>query len=110
MTQKKNELQSLITRPLLNRMLLGAGIGLAVILFFIAGTETQPDWPELWKVRPLIVTPLTGALGGLLFYFSSQLLPLLGIPRVLAYFLSFVGFVIVLWLGIVLGLDGTLWD
>ncbi|WP_051205284.1 hypothetical protein [Salinimicrobium xinjiangense] len=90
--------------------LLGAGIGLLLILFFITGAETQPHWPELWKIRPLIITPLAGALGGSLAYIATKLLTREGLNRIVAIILSFIGFLIALWLGIVLGLDGTLWD
>lgn len=110
MNQKLNLTENLTGKPFLNRVLLGAGIAFVLILAFVAGAETQPEWPEYWRIRPFIITPLAGAFGGMLFHFSSQLLPSVGIPKVIAYILSFIGFVIVLWLGFVLGLDGTLWD
>lgn len=95
---------------LLKGILTGAGIGLLVILFFITGAETQPHWPDLWKIRPLIITPLAGAFGGAFFYVSKTMLRREGLNSGLAIILSVIGFIIALWLGVVLGLDGTLWD
>lgn len=90
--------------------LIGAGIGFLVILLFITGAETESHWSDLWKVRPLIITPLAGALGGSVAYITTNLLKRAGLNGGIAIFISFIGFVIALWLGIVLGLDGTLWD
>lgn len=110
MTQKHNLFKRLFSKSLLYRALLGAGIALVLILVFIAGVETQPEWPEQWKIRPLIITPLVGAFGGMMSHLSIQLLIAIKIPKTVAYTLSFIGFVIILWLGTVLGLVGTLWD
>lgn len=89
---------------------IGAGIALIAILFFVVGAESQPHWPERWQMRPLILTPLAGAFGGGLFYFANKQLQRLGLNKVVALILCAVGYIVVLWLGIVLGLDGTLWD
>lgn len=90
--------------------LIGAGIGLLVISFFVFGVdEPHPEWGRYWQLRPLIVTPLAGAIGGAFFgfmkYKSSR-----GFNRALAIILSIVVFVIGLFMGVVLGLDGTMWD
>jgi len=95
---------------IIKAMLLGAGIGLFIILLFITGAETQPHWPNLWKVRPLIITPLAAALGGGLAYITTSILKRKGIHVITAVFISLIGFLIALWMGIVVGLDGTLWD
>jgi hypothetical protein len=93
------------------RMLLGAGIGLLLILFFLVGAgEPDPSWPKLWWVRPLLVVPAAGALGGLFYYIMDPLRSQGGWRTALAYILSLLVFLIVLWLGTVLGLAGTMWD
>lgn len=97
-------------RSLIKAMLIGGGIGLLIILFFITGTQTQPHWPELWKIRPLIITPLAAALGGGLAYITTCLHKRKGIHTIIAVIISLFGFMIALWMGIVVGLDGTLWD
>lgn len=101
---------SINKRSLLKATFIGAGIGLIIILFFITGAETQPHWPNLWKIRPLIITPLAAALGGAMAYTATKALRGIGLNGVLAILLSLIGFIVALWLGIVLGLDGTLWD
>ena len=93
------------------RMLQGAGIGLIVIAFFLVGArEPDPSWPKFWMIRPLLVVPAAGALGGLFYFNMDHLRFQGGLRTALAYILSLVVFLIVLWLGIILGLDGTMWD
>lgn len=111
MKQSKTSLAESFNRSsIVKGILIGAGTGLLVILFFITGVDTQPHWPDLWKIRPLIITPLAGALGGGFFYISNQLLRRKGLNGIAALILSIIGFVVALWLGVVLGLGGTLWD
>lgn len=102
--------ESMNRSSLLKAILIGAGVGLIVTLFFITGAVTQPHWPELWKIRPLIITPLAGAFGGAFFYISKRFLRREGINNIVAFIIGFLGFGVALWLGVVLGLDGILWD
>ena len=93
------------------RMLLGAAIGLVLISFFLLGAgEPDPEWPGLWWVRPLLVVPAAGALGGLFYYIMDPLRSQGGWRTALAYSVSLLVFLLVLWLGTVLGLAGTMWD
>lgn len=91
-------------------MLIGAGIGFFVILFFIVGGTPEPGWSTLWWIRPLLVVPAAGALAGLFNYNMDHLRAQGGWREVIAYVLSLVVLIVVLWLGIVLGLAGTMWD
>lgn len=92
-------------------MLQGAGIGLILISFFLLGAGgPDPDWPSLWMIKPLIMVPAAGALGGLFYYNMDHLRSQGGWRTALAYILSFIVYGIVLWLGTVLGLNGTMWD
>ncbi|MFB9864370.1 potassium transporter KefB [Rufibacter immobilis] len=111
MTQQKE-----LTNPALSMgafvkpMMIGAGIALLVISFFVFGVDApHPDWGKYWRVRPLIVTPLAGAMGGAFYTFmvyqSSR-----GFNRTLAILLSLIVYIVGLWLGIVAGLDTTMWD
>lgn len=111
MTQTKTSTAETLNKvSLVKGIIIGAVIGLLAILFFITGADTQPHWPDLWKIRPLIITPVAGAMGGGLFYLSKHFLQNRGVNGIVATILSLIGFIIALWLGIVLGLDGTLWD
>lgn len=109
MTQQ-NQNQSLTLASLVKPMLVGAGIALLVISFFVFGVDQpHPEWGKYWMIRPLIVTPLAGAMGGafyaLMDYQSSR-----GFNRTGAILLSIVVYFIGLWLGTVLGLAGTMWN
>ncbi len=111
MTQR-NELQTQPNQPvsLVKPILVGAGIALLVISFFVFGVdEANPAWGKFWMIRPLIITPLAGAMGGafysFMYYQSSR-----GFNRTLAIISSLVVYFIGLWLGTVLGLAGTMWN
>ena len=111
MTQK-NELtkpnQPLsFTKP----VLIGAGIALTLIALFLAGVDNaDPAWGKYWMVKPLIIVPLAGAMGGAFFYFMNQLSHHRGLNKTVAILLGLIIYVVGLWLGSILGLDGTLWD
>lgn len=112
MTQQ-NEFQKeqIHSTSLLKRMAVGAGIGLFLISIFLMGTgESDPDWGRTWMIRPLVIVPLAGAMGGLCNYLLVQYHNDLKLNKTIAIILSGIIFLIGLWLGFVLGLDGTMWD
>ena len=112
MTEKSDlRTQAIHPASLTKRMLQGAGIALLLIIFFLsAAGEPNPEWGKLWMLRPLIIVPLSGAMGGVFYYFMDHM-RYQGIWRkILANVLSLVVFIIALWMGTILGLDGTMWD
>jgi hypothetical protein len=95
------------------RMLAGATIGLFLIsLFLFSAPDADPawGWGKFWMIRPLILVPLAGAMGGLCNHFILHFRGQVGINKTTAIILSVLVFIIGLWLGTVLGLDGTWWD
>lgn len=113
MVQGSNSTTQPIDRAsLIKRMLLGAGIALVVILLFVlpASMNPNPAWPKLWIIRPLIITPLAGAAGGAFYYFMEYLRSQRGWSKILTIVLSVIVYLIGLWMGTILGLDGTMWD
>ena len=93
------------------RMVQGAGIAFTVITIFLLGAgESSPYWGRFWMIKPLIIVPLAGALGGAFYYCMDYLRFQGGADKVMASFLSLIIYIFGLFLGIVLGLDGTLWD
>ena len=69
MTPRNNTAMRPILTPLLfKRMLLGAGIGLVLISLLVLPVTGRPEWGEYWKIRPLIVVPMAGAVGGFCYY------------------------------------------
>ena len=91
-------------------MLTGAIIGLVIISTFLIGAHSSPAWGKYWMIRPLIVTPFAGAMGGLCNYIIMRYHQQFRIPKVLAYIATALVFIVGLWMGIILGLDGTLWN
>lgn len=93
------------------RMLVGAWIGLLLIsLFLLSADEPDPAWGKGWMIRPLIIVPLAGAIGGLCNYFIIRFHSQFGINKIIAMILSVIVFIFGLWVGAVLGLDGTMWN
>ncbi len=111
MTQTNNSTSQPHQVSLVKQMLVGAGIGLLLIsLFLLSAGEPNPDWGKLWMIRPLIIVPLAGAMGGLCNYFIVHFHNQVGVNKTIAMILSVIVFIIGLWLGSVLGLDGTMWN
>ena len=112
MTQRNNlTAQPIHSASLGKRMLQGAGLALILISFFLIGAgEPNPDWGKLWMAKPLIMVPLAGAMGGGFIYFMDHLRSKGGWKKALAIILSLIGYIIILWIGTVLGLNGTMWD
>lgn len=109
----KNEIQhhSNHSVSVVKPMLVGAAVGLILISFFLIRAEDpDPQWAALWWIRPLLVVPAAGALGGLFYYILGPMRSQGGWRTTLAYIISFIVFIVVLWLGTVLGLAGTMWD
>lgn len=95
--------------PLIKNILTGAGIALLLISVFLWGAdEPKPEWGKLWMIKPLVMVPIAGGLGGLLFYFITRNQG--GWRKALAVVLGAILFIMVLWVGTVLGLNGTWWD
>lgn len=93
------------------RMLAGAVIGVVLISLFLVGVGApDPGWEKLWTIRPLVIVPFAGAIGGLCNYVFVRFHNKVGVSKAVAVILSVVVFILGLWLGFVLGLDGTLWN
>jgi hypothetical protein len=89
----------------------GAGIGLVLISFFLIGVkDPNPEWGKFWMVKPLLIVPIAGAIGGAFYYFIRGLSYKGGLNKTVAVVLSLIIYIIGLWLGVVLGLSNTLWD
>lgn len=111
---RNNKTADQLTHPasLSKRMLLGGGIALILITAFLLPVfdDPKPEWGKLWMIRPLVIVSLAGAAGGGFYYFMDDLRLKGGLAKVLANLLSLLVYIVALWLGSVLGLDGTLWD
>ena len=91
-------------------MLVGAGIALLMISFFVITVgKGDASWPNYWRVRPLLLTPFIGALVGLCYDVTEPLRQIKGWAGRVFLILSLLGYVAGLWIGMVLGLAGTMW-
>jgi hypothetical protein len=99
------------TAPIVKRALQGAGIAFVLIsLFLLAAGEGNPEWPRFWFIRPLLVVPFAGAVGGGFYFFMDHLRYQGGWRKVIANIASVIVYIFGLWMGTVLGLDGTMWN
>ena len=112
MTHSEKVTSPFIERPaLVKQMLIGLAIGFIVICSFVLRVKyPNPAWGSLWMVRPLILTPFIGAICGACFYFMDRLRQLYGWDKAFIVCISIIGYMIGLWMGVVLGLVGTLWN
>ena len=110
MMQSNNSPSPVQPGSLATQMVVGAGIGLLLISVFIIPAEANPAWGKLWMIRPLIITPLAGAMAGLCGYLIISFHELAGLNRTMATIIRLLVLIIGLFLGLVLGMDGTLWN
>ena len=104
-------IEQINTKSLIKRMLLGAAIGLLFISIFLYSVKNpNPNWGKFWMIRPLIIVPLAGAFGSLSFYLKDFIGSQSSWKNILAIIFSSMAFIFILWIGIILGLDGTLWN
>jgi hypothetical protein len=93
------------------RMLFGGGIALVLITIFLSGVgEPDPSWPKLWYIQPLIIVPIAGAMGAAFSHFLDGVRYQGGWKTAFAVVFSLFVFIVALWMGTVLGLNGTLWN
>lgn len=83
---------------------------LIALFLFMPFRIGDNDWSKFWMVRPLLIVPLAGALGGLFYHFMDTCRKCNGWNRILVLLISVVIYIIGVWLGIIAGLDGTLWN
>ena len=111
MTSASNSASPSPSLSLTKRMIIGAAIGLGIALFFILPVgAADPAWGKFWWIRPLLVIPFAGAMGGLCNYFLINYRFLVRMNKVVAILLSVFVAIVGMWMGIILGLDGTMWD
>jgi hypothetical protein len=111
MKLKNYSIPQIKTSSIIKTMLIGAAIGLALIsLMVFSVDEPNPEWGKYWMIRPLIITPLVAAFGILSFYLKDFVRPESDLMRLVVILLSIIAFIIALWMGTIMGLDGTLWN
>lgn len=105
-----NNVQRLNKTALGKHLAWGALIALILVSVFLAGVRNPaPEWPRFWMLRPLIVVPVAGALGGFFYFMTGGWRRAGGWRSIVGYMAGILLYMVVLWLGSVLGLAGTLW-
>lgn len=110
---QENALQKykLNPRSVLTNVIMGATIGVTIISLLVFSVKNPPaEWGAYWRIRPLIITPLAAAFGGFAFYLIRFVFTQNRWSTILAVILGVLVFLFSLWMGTVLGLDGTLWN
>ncbi|MXV16778.1 potassium transporter KefB [Hufsiella ginkgonis] len=101
----------LVTPALGKRTLTGAIIAFVMIsIFVILGGKGDPAWGAYWRIKPLLLTPALGALIGVCYDVTEPLRRLDGWMGKLFVALSLFGYAIGLWMSLILGLAGTMWN
>jgi hypothetical protein len=111
MTQHIASDQYIDWRTLRTCMVLGAIPGLILIsAFLFAAGEGNPEWGAYWRIRPLIVVPAAGAMGGGFFYFMTHRRYNSDAWNFAARIVGLIVYAIGIWFGSVIGLAGTHWN
>lgn len=109
MTQANQSSQNHLS--LKTRMLIGAAAGLAVISsFLISSGGGLPEWGRFWMIQPLFFGPFAGAMAGLCNFYIVHYRWVIGMNKAVAIALSILVSIVGMWMGIVLGLNGTMWN
>ena len=96
---------------LTHRLIIGAAAGLLVASYFLLMLNpNHPDWGRFWMIQPLLVLPFAGTMAGLCNYIIMRYRTLIGVNRYIALFGSIMVSIVGLWMGIVLGFHGTMWN
>lgn len=108
----KSIAQKVCSRKLFLSFLLGWLVGLSVISFFVFSVKNpHASWGEWWMLKSLMLTPLVAAVAGSFFYVSQIVFPSKNIRQKIGLLLlRIILSGVIFWMGIVLGLDGTLWN
>lgn len=105
--QKQATVQS---KFLLVSIAAGASTGLILVALFLSGADNaKPEWGTYWVVKPLVMMPLAGMAGEAVFGLLLQKYTH-GAERLLAVLFGSLIFLTGLWLGMVLGFNGTYWN
>lgn len=110
-TNTQTQQKSVHSGSLIKRMLQSAAVALFLIAaFLLSADHVNPEWSKYWMVKPLILTPMVASLGGVLYYYLDHLRTGSTTMKIVATIMGLLGFVFFLWMGFVLGLNGTFWN
>lgn len=92
-------------------VLLGAAFALILISVFLFSDPTpDPAWGKYYMIRPLVVVTFAGACGGAFYAFMSTIEKRGFWQKLVAAIICIIVYVVGIWFGSVLGLNGTYWN
>jgi len=95
----------------LKAFITGSGISLLITSAYILSVQyPKASWGTYWQIRPLIVGPLIAGLGMLTTFLILKYLSSRQVSKVFAYPFAVLIFILSLWISMVLGFKGTLWN
>jgi predicted outer membrane lipoprotein len=107
----KKAIERIGLKALTIRMFVGATLGFVIIASLLSTVRhPNPAWGRFWYVRPLILVPLASAFGSLFFYALGYVKSKNIFIKIGVFIACLFAFIVALWMGIILGLDGTLWN
>lgn len=99
------------SKKIINSFALGFAIAFLLVFGLIVTVNNpNPVWGKNWFVKPLILTPTVAAFGGFAFYYLSSISfrnQWISIAKTIVSILAYIFF---LWIGTVIGFNGTLWN
>lgn len=111
MTSLTEKISSIRPKSIASHILAGWAIGLVLItLLVLSADDPDPAWGPWWLVRPLVITPMASSLGMLAFFLRPLINPKTNFSRFIVFLASLIIYLVALWMGFVLGLDGTMWN
>lgn len=103
--------QNIHPAPLGKRMLQGAIPGLILVsAFLISAGEGKPEWGNYWMIKPFVMVPFAGAMGGLVYFCFDRMRSQGQWSSIIANLLSIIIYIVGIWMGFVLGFNGTHWN
>ena len=82
-------------------------VAIAIFLFPIDNPELA--WGKFWMAKPVLIVTLAGMVGGTFYHLITAALSI-GWKKILGIVLGSLIYIFGLWIGTVLGLNGTLWN
>ena len=95
---------------LIQKSIVGCAIALLAIAVMIIPIQ-NPDasWGTFWMVKPFLMVTLAGVLGGMIYHLITIRFQN-GWKKPIGIVLGLLVYIFGLWIGAILGLDGTLWN
>ena len=98
-------------RSFIKIVLLGFALGLFIASMLIHNVSfPKLSWGPNWYIKPMLVLSFVASIGSIPFYFANQYEASNHSKKILAYLGATLFLLFFIWIGIILGFDGTIWN